>query len=210
MIVTFTIGEDVRALPVDDGAADNFTIEGCVVEAVVVVVVVCVLLLVLECTTDEPPLPIERLPAPLLSSLDFKLVLFLVLVLLVDLWERALTTGVAFTWFVRPPAADDSAAVVRFLPFLPSFDCDLREYFREVISDANKKDEKWQQQIFFFLVFPPKAHIAHTRLQDTHEMLAMFIDFDECAMDNEMSRYIVGEWREVNWWVVGWWLWWEE
>lgn len=83
MIVTLTIGEEVRALPVDD----NFTIDCDVAVAVVVVDVVCVLLLVLECTTDGP-LPIERLPAPLLSSLDFKLVLVLVLDL-VGLCERA-------------------------------------------------------------------------------------------------------------------------
>lgn len=71
MTATLTIGEEVRALPVE-GAGDNFTID---CDAVVVVDVVCVLLLVLECTADDPlPLP-ERLPAPLLSSLDFKLVL---------------------------------------------------------------------------------------------------------------------------------------
>lgn len=77
---TFTTGEEVRALPVDDGAGDNFTIADCVV---VVVVVGCELL-VLECTLEEGaidgPLPIERLPAPLLSLL-FKFRLFLVLVL---------------------------------------------------------------------------------------------------------------------------------
>ena len=85
IIVTFTIGDEVLALPVEDGAGDNFTIAAdCVVVDVVVIVVVdgvCVLLIVvLVCTLDEP-LPIERLLAPLLSSL-IKLLLFLVLILL--------------------------------------------------------------------------------------------------------------------------------
>lgn len=65
--VAFTIGEEVRALPVDDGAGDNLTIADC--DCVVVVEVECELL-VLECTLEEAtdgPLPIERLPAPLLS-----------------------------------------------------------------------------------------------------------------------------------------------
>lgn len=93
MIVTLTTGEEVRALPVDDGAGDNFTV--CDVAAAVVVDVVCVLLLVLECTAGGP-LPIERLPAPLLSSLDFKLVLDLVLALLA-LFERAATAVATFS-----------------------------------------------------------------------------------------------------------------
>lgn len=79
-IVTLTIGEEVRALPVDDGAGDSLTMaDG---DCVVAVDVVCVLL-VLECTLEEAtdePLPIERLPAPLLSLL-IKLALGLVLVL---------------------------------------------------------------------------------------------------------------------------------
>lgn len=81
IIVTFTIGEEVRALPVDDGAGDSFTMADCGCDCVVVVVDVVCVLLVLECTIDgatDGPLPIERLPAPLLSSL-FKLRLFLVL-----------------------------------------------------------------------------------------------------------------------------------
>lgn len=80
IIVTFTIGEEVRALPVDDGAGDSLTTADC--DCVVVVEVVCVLL-VLECTLEATggPLPIERLLAPLLSSLLLKLRLFLVLVL---------------------------------------------------------------------------------------------------------------------------------
>lgn len=83
IIVTFTSGEEVRALPVDDGAGDNFTIAGCDCVVVVVVVDVVCVLLVLACTIGEAtdgPLPIERLPAPLLS-LILKLMLFLVLVL---------------------------------------------------------------------------------------------------------------------------------
>lgn len=80
IIVTLTIGEEVLALPVDDGAGESFTIADC--DCVVVVVDVVCVLLVLECTLEEAtdgPLPIERLPAPLLSRFLVKLVLGLVL-----------------------------------------------------------------------------------------------------------------------------------
>jgi hypothetical protein len=69
------MGEEVRALPVDDGAGDNLTIADCVwIDGVligVIVVVVVVLLCVVTpsfVTLDVPAL-IERLPPPRLLLL---------------------------------------------------------------------------------------------------------------------------------------------
>lgn len=124
IIVTFTTGDEVLALPVDDGAGVSFTMADC--DCVVVVVEVVCELFVLECTLGGGgPLPIGRLPAPILSSLLFNFTLLLLLALF-DLWVRALlavtVTLLLLEWFVR---VDDDSAAVRFLPFLPSFDCDL-------------------------------------------------------------------------------------
>lgn len=61
--------------------------------------------------------------------------------------------------FVRP-VDDDSVAAVRFLPFLPSFDCDLEKLCGRGLAKFRRRDGNNKKNVF---PFSRQKRTSHTR-----------------------------------------------